>query len=66
MYERMSPTEKNRPINEAMRNLLPWHAEQAAEPRKGDSLVDIMAALSKLSPEKLQEFRQSLGLNSVA
>jgi hypothetical protein len=64
MYERMSPTEKNRPINEAMRNLLPWHAEQASEPEK-DSLVDIMEALSRMSPEKLQEFRKSLGLVPV-
>jgi hypothetical protein len=66
MYERMSPTEKNRPINEAMRNLLPWHAERASEPEKDDSLVDIMQALSKLSPEKLREFRRSLGIDPAA
>jgi len=62
MYERMSPTEKNRPINEAMRKLLPWHAEQASEPDKSDRLIDINEKLSKLSPEQLQELRRFLGI----
>lgn len=65
MYERMTPTEKNRPINEAMKQLLPWHADQPQEVDDDASLVDIMKKLSKLSPERLQELRAFLDNGSA-
>jgi hypothetical protein len=66
MYERMSPTEKNRPINDAMRKLLSWHAEQNPESSKNDPLIKIHEKLSKMSPEELQKLRQFLEIDPAA
>lgn len=63
LYERMSPTERNRPINDAMQKLLSLHAKQNLEPAKNDPLMEINEKLSKMSPEEMQKLRQFLGLD---
>lgn len=66
MYERSSPTEKNRPINKAMRKIFPWRVEQDSEPSKGDRLSQFKEALHDLSAEEVRELRQLLDSDSVA
>jgi hypothetical protein len=61
MYERMSPTEKNRPINEAMQKLLPLHVEHSKS-NNHDPLIGINEKLSRMDAEELQKLRQFLGI----
>lgn len=61
MYQRCSPTEKNRPINKAMRKLFPRTIAQDSPQDKGDRLVSLKEHLSSLNPEELQELRRLLG-----
>ncbi|MBW4472587.1 MAG: hypothetical protein KME45_19775 [Stenomitos rutilans HA7619-LM2] len=66
MYERVSLTEKNRPINKAMRKLFPWFSEQTPSPAQGDRLSRVKDNLSQLSAEELQELRKFLGDDPAA
>jgi len=66
MYERVSPTEKNRPINKVMQKLFPWQFKQTLEPDKGDRLREVQDKLSQLSSEELRELRQFLDIDPAA
>jgi len=63
MYERMSPTEKNRPINEAMQKLSLWRTGQNQEL---NPLDDINGKIAQMSPDEIQELRSFLGLRPTA
>ncbi len=60
MYERCSATEKNRPINKAMRKLLGWQVKQGAA-TNGDRLTPLKEAISKLNAQELEALRKLLG-----
>jgi len=66
MYERCSLTEKNRPINKAMRKLLPWCSKQEPSSEKGDSFLQIKEGIAQLSPQELEALRKLLGLDPAA
>lgn len=66
MYERCSPTEKNRPINKAIRKLFPSRFGSAPKPaNKDDLLRQVKESLAQLSPEALQDLRCFLGEDSA-
>ena len=62
MYQRCSPTEKNRPINKAMRKLFLWQVGQKMPPSPADRFGQLKAELAQLNAAQLLEVRQLLGL----
>ena len=66
LYERVSSTERNRPINKVMQKLFPWQSKRPLKPEKGEELRGVKDKLSQLSPEELRELRQFLDIDPAA
>jgi len=65
-YERVSATERNRPINKAMQKLFPWQSQSLLKPEQGEELREVKDKLSQLTPEELRELRQFLDVDPTA
>jgi len=65
-YERVSATERNRPINKAMQKLFPWQSKAPLKPEQGEELREVQDKLSQLSPEELRELRRFLDIDPAA